>query len=52
MKKLDLKRMEVIQGGKLTEEEVTAFLGTVACISSLFGSVFSMFACAAYIYYG
>jgi hypothetical protein len=45
MKKLDLKRMEVIHGGKLTEEEIRVFLGTASCVSAATGNYFALLGC-------
>ena len=35
MKKLNLEEMENVQGGKLTKEEVTDFLGAASCTLSI-----------------
>jgi len=50
MKKLELKRMEDIQGGKLTQEEIDTFLGVAGCVGAIIAASFlGALACANWI---
>jgi hypothetical protein len=53
MKKLDLVKMENVHGGKLTGEEIDAFLGAAGCVLTGAGGVAAIFggaSCARWIY--
>ena len=43
MKKLDSKKMQAINGGKLTGEEIDAFLGAAGCVLTGAGGAAALF---------